>query len=67
LVFLGNIDVRKLSGSRPEIEQEIAPKITAAKEGGGYIYHSDHSVPNSVSLENYRFALALVKQYGAYE
>jgi uroporphyrinogen decarboxylase len=66
LVFLGNIDVRKLSGSRSEIEQEIAPKITAAKVGGGYIYHSDHSVPNSVSLDSYRFALALVKQYGAY-
>jgi uroporphyrinogen decarboxylase len=66
LVFHGNIDVRALSGTRVEIESEIAAKVTAAKEGGGYIYHSDHSVPNSVSFENYAFAIELVKRYGAY-
>ncbi|MBL7201529.1 MAG: hypothetical protein ISS56_15425 [Anaerolineae bacterium] len=66
LVFHGNIDVRALSGTRVEIEGEIAAKVTAAKEGGGYIYHSDHSVPNSVSFENYAFAIELVKRYGAY-
>jgi uroporphyrinogen decarboxylase len=66
LVFLGNIDVRKLSGTREEIEGEIASKISIAKENGGYIYHSDHSVPNSVSFENYGFAIELVKRYGSY-
>lgn len=67
LTFLGNIDVRKLAGTRDEIEQEIASKLTAAKVGGGYIYHSDHSVPNDVSFENYAFAIEMVKRYGAYE
>jgi len=67
LILFGNIDVRKLSGTREEIEQEIAVKIPAAKENGGYIYHSDHSVPNSVSFENYAFAIELVKRYGAYD
>jgi uroporphyrinogen decarboxylase len=67
LVFVGNIDVRKLSESVAEIEEEIVNKLTVAKEGGGYIYHSDHSVPNSVSFENYAFAIELVKQYGAYD
>jgi uroporphyrinogen decarboxylase len=66
LVWIGNIDVRKLSGTRQEIEQEIVPKVTTAKEKGNYIYHSDHSVPNSVSLENYRYAIELVKRYGTY-
>jgi uroporphyrinogen decarboxylase len=67
LVLIGNIDVRKLSGTRDEIEDEIVGKITAAKAKGGYIYHSDHSVPNFVSLESYRFAIELVKRYGAYQ
>jgi len=32
--------------SDPEaIEQEIRTKLTAAKQDGGYIFHSDHSVP----------------------
>jgi uroporphyrinogen decarboxylase len=66
LVFYGNIDVRKLSGSREEIEQEITSKLAAVKETGGYIYHSDHSVPNSVSFENYAFAIELIKQHGTY-
>ncbi len=66
LVFYGNIDARALAGTREEIEAEIVSKITVAKEGGGYIYHSDHSVPNNVSLENYRFALDLVRRVGRY-
>ncbi len=64
LVFFGNIDVRKLAGSREEIEEEIRTKVTSAKQGGGYIYHSDHSVPSNVSFENYCFAVEMVKKYG---
>jgi uroporphyrinogen decarboxylase len=66
LVLIGNIDVRKLSGSRDEIEQEIATKLPTAMEGGGYIYHSDHSVPSSVSFEAYAYALECVAHYGKY-
>jgi uroporphyrinogen decarboxylase len=39
----------------------------AAKENGGYIFHSDHSVPSSVSFESYCLAIELAKQYGAYD
>lgn len=66
LVFVGNIDVGKLSGTRKDIEDEIRSKVLAAKEHGGYIYHSDHSVPPSVSFENYKFAMELLRQYGSY-
>jgi uroporphyrinogen decarboxylase len=65
LVFYGNIDVRKLSGSKAEIEQEIVSKLSVVRKRGGYIYHSDHSVPNSVSFENYAYAIELIKQYGS--
>jgi uroporphyrinogen decarboxylase len=67
LVFYGNIDVRKLSGTKGEIEDEIAQKLAVFKGSGRYIYHSDHSVPNSVSFENYAFAIEMVKRYGTYE
>ncbi|MBT5875906.1 MAG: hypothetical protein HOH43_20940 [Candidatus Latescibacteria bacterium] len=67
LVFFGNIDARRLSGTREQIEEEIGTKISAAKEGGGYIYHSDHSVPSSVSFSDYCFAIEMVKKYGKYD
>lgn len=66
LVFMGNIDARKMSGTKREIEKEIKGKLTIAKEGGGYIYHSDHSVPPSVSFDNYRYVMGLVRKYGQY-
>ena len=67
LVLFGNIDVRKLAGSRESIEEEIGSKIAIAKQKGGYIYHSDHSVPSNVSFENYAFAVEMVKKYGSYD
>lgn len=66
LVFFGNIDARMLSGTPEEIEAEIRAKIPVAMEGGGYIYHSDHSVPNSVSFRSYRLARELVARLGQY-
>jgi len=66
LILIGNIDVRKMSGSKKEIEGEIERKVTAAKQDGGYIYFSDHSIPPTVSLENYKFVLECVKKYGKY-
>ena len=67
LSFMGGIDVRAMADPDPAaIEQEIARKIPAAKIGGGYIYHSDHSIPNNVSFEQYCRVLDLVKKYGEY-
>jgi len=67
LVLLGNIDVRKLSGTRQDVEEEVVSKVLVAKENGGYIFHSDHSVPSSVPFENYCLAIDLARQYGAYD
>ena len=58
--------MRKMSGLEKEIEEEIKSKILIVKEGGGYLYHSDHSVPLSVSFENYKYVIELVKEYGKY-
>ena len=67
LAFMGGIDVRAMADADPAaIEREISGKIPAMKAGGGYIYHSDHSVPDNVSFEQYKRVMELVAQYGAY-
>jgi uroporphyrinogen decarboxylase len=67
LAFMGGIDVRAMAHPDPSvIEHEIRTKIPVARKGGGYIYHSDHSVPDNVSFEQYRHVMELVVQYGAY-
>ena len=65
LAFQGGIDVRKMPDG-PAIEEEIREKVTIAKEGGGYIYHSDHSVPDSVGFAEYCRVIDLVRYYGRY-
>ncbi len=68
LAFMGGIDVRTMNDPDPQaIEREIAAKIPAAMKGGGYIYHSDHSIPNNVSLAQYERVLELVRKYGQYQ
>ena len=67
LAFMGGIDVRAMAHPDPAvIEQEIASKFEVAKKGGGYIYHSDHSVPKNVSFEQYCHTMDLVKKHGQY-
>jgi uroporphyrinogen decarboxylase len=65
LTFWGNINVINMAdGTDDEIEEEIRSKVTPFKEdGGGYIYHSDHSVPPTVSLERFKLVLNLVHKY----
>lgn len=40
--------------------------VPVLKENGGYIFSSDHSIPNSVSLENFKAIVAAVKEAGRY-
>ena len=67
LAFMGGIDVRAMCDPDPGVlEDEIARKLEVAMHGGGYIYHSDHSVPNDVSYAQYCRTLDLVREYGRY-
>ena len=64
--FCGNMDVMLwANGSREEIKAAVLTKLNAAK-GGGFIFQSDHSVPNSISGENYDYVVRLVREYGKY-
>jgi uroporphyrinogen decarboxylase len=67
IAFMGGIDVRAMADPDPKaIEEEIRSKLPIARRGGGYIYHSDHSVPNNVSFEQYQRVLELLHMYGRY-
>lgn len=67
LSFMGNINVMAMYHPDPKvIEEEIRSKFEVAKVGGGYIYHSDHSVPPNVSFEQYKRVMELVRKYGEY-
>ena len=52
LAFYGNIDARAMAGSRDALEAELQRKIPLAREGG-FVMHSDHSVPPDVGYEQY--------------
>jgi uroporphyrinogen decarboxylase len=67
LTLMGGIDVRAMADPDPSaIEREIAGKIPIVKRGGGYIYHSDHSVPDNVSYLQYLRVRDLVARHGGY-
>lgn len=65
LVLHGGINA--LLYEDPEaLEAEIRRIVPILKENGGYIFSSDHSVPSSVSLEQFRHIVALAKELGSY-
>jgi uroporphyrinogen decarboxylase len=67
LAFFGGIDVRLMSAEDDGIiEEEVRTKIECAKQSGGYIYHSDHSVPEDVSFDHYKRLMKLVRECGTY-
>lgn len=48
------------------IVEEIYEKVPVLKQNGGYIFASDHSIPNDVSLENMKRIVAAAKDAGKY-
>ncbi len=64
--FCGNMDVRVWARGDPEeLRRVVLMKLNAAK-GGGYIFQSDHSVPDDVSAASYEYVLGLVREKGRY-
>jgi len=57
IAFFGNIDVREIaSNDRARIRAELELKIPPVLEGGGgYLLHSDHSIPPDVDHDTYAF------------
>jgi uroporphyrinogen decarboxylase len=66
LVLMGGVDYERVALGPAEAEEEIRKKVGEAKRGGGYIYHSDHSVPPTMGLKEYEGVLEMVRTYGRY-
>ena len=65
LVFRGGINAVNWNNTEA-ILAEINEKVPILKENGGFIFSSDHSIPNSVSLENMRQIMEEIKRVGKY-
>ena len=59
IAFFGNIDVREIAcNDRDRLKAEMDRKIPSVlKNGGGYLLHSDHSIPPDVDHDTYEFFL----------
>jgi len=65
LLLRGGINAVNWS-STEAILAEINRKVPVLKENGGFIFSSDHSIPNSVSLENMKRIMEEIKRVGRY-
>ncbi len=65
LVLHGGINA-VLWDKKDIIVEEIRKTVPILKENGGYIFSSDHSIPNTVSLENFKEIVAVAKEAGKF-
>jgi uroporphyrinogen decarboxylase len=63
LCFMGNLDIRAFeSGDRNRIREECLGKLNGMKaQRAPFIFMSDHSIPPTVTLADYRYALELYR------
>lgn len=66
LVLHGGVNA-VLWDKKEQIIAEIEHLVPILKEKGGYIFSSDHSIPNSVSLDNMKAIMETVKRVGTYK
>jgi len=60
LVLHGGIDALLWSDIE-QLSAEIERTVPILKESGGYIFSTDHSIPNNVSLEDFKYIVEKVK------
>ncbi len=68
IAFMGGIDVRVLySNDRRQIDAELEAKIPIVMQNYGYVLHSDHSIPNTVHYDTYRYFIQKGLELGTYK
>lgn len=65
MVLHGGINA-VLWDKKEDILEEMEHLVPLLKKDGGYIFSSDHSVPHSVSLENFREIIEKAKELGRF-
>lgn len=67
IALMGGIDVRKLyTNDKQIIDQELEEKIPVVMQNYGYVLHSDHSIPETVTLDTYRYFVNKAIELGTY-
>jgi len=68
IAFMGNLNIQAFeTNDRKVIDAEVLPKLEAIRKNRiPFVFHSDHSIPRTVSLDTYRYALDLWKKHGRY-
>jgi uroporphyrinogen decarboxylase len=67
IAFCGGLDIRTLeTNDRKIVQAELDKKLPVAMAGSGYILHTDHSVPNRVDYDTYKFFLERGREMGTY-
>ena len=67
LSFMGGIDVRVLYTNDKElVKKELESKIPFVMGNYGYALHSDHSIPNTVNYDTYRYFIEKGLELGTY-
>ena len=69
LCFMGGVDVRTFFAEEErELEAEVLGKLKIGMSNpGGFVFHSDHSIPPQVSLARYARVVELVREHGVYQ
>lgn len=68
IALMGGIDVRVLyTNEKDLIDRELESKIPVVKNGFGFVLHSDHSIPNTVGYDTYRYFIKKGLELGKYE
>ncbi len=67
ITLMGGMDVRVLyTNDLDAVERELSAKIPVVKARNGYILHSDHSIPNTVEYNTYRYFVDRGLELGGY-
>jgi len=67
IALIGGMDVRCMtSNDMAWIERELATRIPVLMQGSGYVLHSDHSIPDTVEYQSYRYFVDRGRELGTY-
>jgi uroporphyrinogen decarboxylase len=68
IALIGGMDVRALlTNDFDVVRRELEAKVHGVMEGGGYVLQVDHSVPDQVNYEMYRYFIEKGLDLGTYQ
>ena len=67
IAFMGGLDVRALYSNDPvQVDCELSDKLYEAMKHCSYVVHSDHSIPETVDYQTYRYFVEQSLRMGRY-